>query len=94
VASSLSNLAWVGALGSKASECVAVIPGSHEKGPQDVLGVRRTISANDPGNEAAPYARAVVDGDIAALDGRLSVAPRVDTRAGAEDGQEGLMESQ
>lgn len=54
----------------------------------EVVGVRRTISANDPGNEAAPYARAVVDGDIAALDGRVSVAPWVYALAGAEDGQE------
>jgi len=49
---------------------------------------RRTISTNDPGNEAAPYARAVVDGDIAALDGRLSVAPWVYALAGTEHGQE------
>lgn len=53
-----------------------------------VVGVRRTISANDPGNEAASYTRAVVDGDITALDGRLSVAPRVYALAGTEDGQE------
>ena len=90
VASALSNLAWVGALGSKASECVAVIPDTHEKESVVATGITHTISADDLSNEATSYAGAVFDGDVATLDGRLSVALCIHTLTGSENSQEGL----